>query len=918
MLRLRGSVAGLLAGVSIALAGCGGGGGNTGGGGGQQQLSTPTVTVKPATPSIATTQAISVSVTVSGAAGSATPTGSIVLSGGGYTSASIGLSSGSATVSIPANSLAAGSDKLTAAYTPDSASSSAYNPASGSGTVTVNALLAPTVTVTPASTTITVAEPLSVTVTVAGGSGSATPTGTVVLAGGAYASAAATLSNGSATINIPATSLGAGQNTLTATYTPDSQSAGGYQSATGATTVTVNPLVAPLVTVSAASASITVGEPLQVTVTVAGGTGSTTPTGTVVLSGGGYTSKTTALSSGSATISIPANSLAVGSDTLTAAYTPDTPGAAIYAVSSGTAKVTVSALIAPAVTVTPASNSVTTAQTLSVTVTVAGGTGKPTPTGGVVLTSGSYTSASTALASGSATISVPAGSLAAGSDTLTAKYTPDVQSSATYATATGASGVVTVAQVSTVSVDQSSTGAAVTDQIMGMNLATWYDVAANSSAINTAFGKAGIKVIRWPGGSWSDTYHWGEGGATPFTCAQGTSTPQWGGWDTFPQFVTSIVQAGGYDLALTANYGSDPACTGGGDPAEAAAWAAEAVKEGFPASHVTVGNEEYGSWEFDLHAKQWDPATYANAVIGTNGYYALIKAASPTTLVGVDVDAANIQATWDSTVLSVAKGSYDFVEYHYYPQNPGNETDTYLVHQAAPDFTNGINTLKTELRTAGEANTPIYAGEMGSVSSNPGQQSWSITQGLYAGQMLGEMMNDGISRATWWIGFGNCNGNAGLFNSSLYGWQTFGAYNVFSDGNEDPTCPGAGPIGTMSPTARAFELFSNIAVTGENALSASIAGDTTDVRAYAATHSGGTALVLFNLNETTSQTVTVKLSVENSSNDVKVVMYDKALYDQTHATTPVWADPTTTDMGAQGLPLTLTLTPWSMNVVIIQ
>ena len=98
-----------------------------------------------------------------------------------------------------------------------------------------------------------------------------------------------------------------------------------------------------------------------------------------------------------------------------------------------------------------------------------------------------------------------------------------------------------------------------------------------------------------------------------------------------------------YDLALTANYGTNETCTGGGDPAEAAAWAAAAVTDGITVSHITVGNEEYGSWEEDLHAIQHDPTTYAAAVKGSRrasgGYYDLIKAANGSTLVGVVVDA---------------------------------------------------------------------------------------------------------------------------------------------------------------------------------------------------------------------------------------------------------------------------------------
>jgi hypothetical protein len=99
----------------------------------------------------------------------------------------------------------------------------------------------------------------------------------------------------------------------------------------------------------------------------------------------------------------------------------------------------------PAVTVTPSSTNITTLQSLQVTVTVAG---TPTPTGAVTLTSGSYSSAASALSGGSVVITIPAGSLAVGNDTLIASYTPDSASSATYASASGSSAPVSVAQAS--------------------------------------------------------------------------------------------------------------------------------------------------------------------------------------------------------------------------------------------------------------------------------------------------------------------------------------------------------------------------------------------------------------------------------------------------------------------------------------
>ena len=101
-------------------------------------------------------------------------------------------------------------------------------------------------------------------------------------------------------------------------------------------------------------------------------------------------------------------------------------------------------LITPTVTVTPSSSSITTAKPLPVTVTVSGGNGNPTPTGSVKLSSGSYTSAATTLSAGSASINVPAGQLAVGSDTLTGTYTPDSGSSSTYNGATGTAPVTVV------------------------------------------------------------------------------------------------------------------------------------------------------------------------------------------------------------------------------------------------------------------------------------------------------------------------------------------------------------------------------------------------------------------------------------------------------------------------------------------
>ena len=731
-------------------------------------------------------------------------------------------------------------------------------PAAGTpvtATVTVNVDPAPAIASFVANpTTIEAGSSTSLTAVFSGGSGVINPGNITVVSG------------------IPAqiTPTTTTTTTYTLTVTPPIGAA-----ITQSVTVTVDPI--PTITSFVASpTNIATGSSSNLTAVFTGGTGVITPGNLSVTSGVAVSVSPTATTTYILTVTPP-----VGAITVTQ-----------------TAIVTVGP--APVITsfgATP--TSITAGQSANLTGVFSNGTG--------VITPGNLTASS--------------GTPVTVSPTTTTTYTLTVTSNTgTPVTATATATVtVTAVPASTVTVNLSSAGPAVTDQLIGMNMASWYDVTSTTDepAIQQGFATAGIKAMRWPGGSWADIYNW----ETNTACGTYANSN-----DDFTDVVNKLVIPTGVDLALTADYGTGKNCTGPGAPTEAAAWVTAALNLGVTVSHMTVGNEEYGSWEADNHTLKNNASTYAAAVTGSSGYYDLIKAASPSTLVGVDVDEDNSTGGWDKTVLSNAKGYYDFVEYHYYPETPGAESDTFIVHQAAQELTTNINTIKSELTKWGTPGTPIYVGEIGGPYSNPGKQSWSITQGLYAGQVLGEMMNDGVSRLTWWIGFGNCNGTAGNDSSSLYGWQDFGAYNVFSDGSSDPTCPGAGPAGTLSPTARAFQLFSQVAVNGESVLTASVSGDTTDVRAYAATNSGGTALVLFNLNETTSEPITITLTGQSAATTITETTYDKAIYDLSGsptgtfpdpAGTSTWAPPTTTSLGAQTLPLTLTLSPWSMNVIII-
>jgi subtilase family serine protease len=299
------------------------------------------------------------------------------------------------------------------------------------GTFLYNYLIQPTVTVTPLLNVITVVQSLSVSVTVSGGSGNPVPTGSVKLTSGSYTSPVVTLTAGSATIDIPAGSLTAGDDTLTVNYTPDSASSTTFGIGSGANSVTVN-LLTPTVTVTPSSAAITTAQELTVTVVVSGGPGSPAPTGTVCLNGSNY-SGPVALSGGTATIHILAGMLSPGSNALGVNYTPDMQGALTYSEAGGASYVTVTAIApyTPAVTVT-APSSILQLQSFSVSVAVSGRGTNPTPTGSIILFSAGYISSPINLSGGGATITIPAASLSAGQVPLYAVYAPDANSASTY------------------------------------------------------------------------------------------------------------------------------------------------------------------------------------------------------------------------------------------------------------------------------------------------------------------------------------------------------------------------------------------------------------------------------------------------------------------------------------------------------
>ena len=212
----------------------------------------------------------------------------------------------------------------------------------------------------------------------------------------------------------------------------------------------VTTLTTPTVAVSPSPASISAAQSTMVTVTVSGS--GATPTGSVTITSGTYTSAATTLSSGSAVITVPGSSLAVGANTLKATYTPDSTSATVYNSAMGTNTVTVTA----AASFTLSNNgpitfvaSATTGNTSTITVTPSNGfTGAVALTCAVTMTPASPTSPATC----AVTSSVNVASASPQNATLTVATTTTTTAGAYAITVTGTSGAIVMPTVVTANV----------------------------------------------------------------------------------------------------------------------------------------------------------------------------------------------------------------------------------------------------------------------------------------------------------------------------------------------------------------------------------------------------------------------------------------------------------------------------------
>src|SRR5450755_3421148 len=105
---------------------------------------------------------------------------------------------------------------------------------------------------------------------------------------------------------------------------------------------------------------------------------------------------------------------------------------------------------------------------------------------------------------------------------------------------------------------------------------------------------AGVTTLRYPGLGYADTYHWATGKTTASSAPLALRYSGLGPNTDFGDFALMSDHVG--TMVITVNYGSNQDGSGGGQPAEAAAWVAYA--NGNPADTKVIGKDSTGfDWQ---------------------------------------------------------------------------------------------------------------------------------------------------------------------------------------------------------------------------------------------------------------------------------------------------------------------------------
>ncbi|WP_370350411.1 hypothetical protein [Catenulispora sp. EB89] len=387
---------------------------------------------------------------------------------------------------------------------------------------------------------------------------------------------------------------------------------------------------------------------------------------------------------------------------------------------------------------------------------------------------------------------------------------------------------------------------------------------------------AGLRVRELNTGPFDDVYRWrtNTDDANAATANLGPDAPlPWQTW--VHQTEQTHAQA-----MIHVNYGSTATDGPGGTdigPQEAAAWVRQAnIVDHDGIKYWTIGEEVWGNgfytsfpaFEPDNHADKSPTAYGRNAVL----FAKAMKAVDPSIEVGVEISPfapAAGQPDWNGPLLKAAGSAIDFVDVHSY-RPPFADTSDASLFTVPARIPAQMASIKADIaQNAGPHadHIQVIVGETNTAGFDPGVQSVTAPDALYAADDVATWLEQGASQVDWFnthIGAvqdaagspddpdGHGYGDWGLLSSGVNSCVT----NVQGAKVCEP------PVNTPFPAYYALSLTSRLAGPGATLVRTSVSGTgstgSTPIVTHAAVQRNGDLVVLIE-NEDPAATHTVQL-----------------------------------------------------------
>lgn len=343
---------------------------------------------------------------------------------------------------------------------------------------------------------------------------------------------------------------------------------------------------------------------------------------------------------------------------------------------------------------------------------------------------------------------------------------------------------------------------------LGVNVAAWDGIAqdVDVATMTNLLKSAGLRLLRFPGGSWADEYDWSTGtdaskclGAAAGACSEADPL-------SFGDLST-VARSAGASVFATVNYGS-------GTPSQAAAWVTRSVTtRGEKVALWEVGNETYSCAETNRHlassagGPECPSTAFMTASYTTNvlPYLEAMKRADPAARIGVPWAFSGAEAAgagvkdaslWNAKVLRAVKGDISFVDAHWYPFDQiAGLTDQQILQSARR-----IPAAAAQIRSTLQRDAPgssFLIGET-NVSDRATTLDFQPVSALFAAATSLMWLSQGAQSVDWW-------------DLNNFGSPTTGDYGFVSSGGSESE-----PAGTPFPPYYGEALASMLARSGSH------------------------------------------------------------------------------------------------------